>query len=195
MSTCQSVAPASATDASRPHNSTNVPRCFVALFPDGAVCEKLDAIAIDAQKEHPGSRRMQREQLHLTLAFIGPLIEQRANQVAQMLDAIPADPFCWTLDRVGGFERARVLWAGSKSEPRLIALTRLVRKGLDAVAVSYDRKPFSAHVTLLRNITHVQAFLLATPIAWHVTRPFLIVSERGTNGEIRYRRWGQQPSR
>lgn len=195
MSTYQRFAVPGANGALRPSNSANISRCFVALFPDPEACEKLDAIAVGVQKDHAGSRRMQGDQLHLTLAFIGPLVEQRATQVAQMLDAIPADPFFWTLDRIGGFDRARVLWAGGKREPRLIALARIVRRGLDAAAVSYDRKPFSAHVTLLRNITHVPAFLLATPIAWHVTRPYLVVSERDTSGDIRYRRWGEEPLR
>jgi 2'-5' RNA ligase len=165
----------------------------VAIFPDPVTTEKLDALTISAQNEHVGSRRMQRAQLHLTLAFIGQLEDSRAELVARMLDAMPADPFFWTLDRVGGFERARVLWAGGKDEPRLKALARMVRRGLDAEAVHYDRKPFSAHVTLLRNVTRVSGFLLAAPIAWHVTRPRLVVSERSADGDIRYRCWDGRP--
>lgn len=161
------------------------------LFPDPAAGEKLDALATDMQRDYAGSRKMRREQLHLTLAFIGPLVQDRADQVAQMLDAIPADPFFWALDRIGGFDHAHVLWVGGKREPRLIALVRIVRRGLDAMAINYDRKAFSAHVTLLRNIRHVSASFLATPIAWHVTRPYLVVSERDLGGHVQYRCWGQ----
>ena len=195
MPTCQRPVLPNVSGMARPPKSSNVSRCFVAIFPDPATSEQLDALAISAQKAHKGSRRTQRDQLHLTLAFIGPLEEQRANQVARMLDAIPADSFFWTLDQVGGYGRARVLWAGGKEEPRLIALARMVRGGLDAEAVHYDRRPFSAHVTLLRNITHVSSFLLSAPIAWHVTRPRLVVSERATNSDIQYRCWDQRPLR
>jgi len=181
-----------ASGASRPHDSASASRCFVAIFPDPAAGEQLDALALSVQKDHVGSRRMQRDQLHLTLAFIGPLVQERAEQVARMLDAMPGDPFFWTIDRVGGFERARVLWAGGESEPRLITLARIVRLRLDADAVNYDRKPFSAHVTLLRHITHVSAFLLDAPILWQVTRPRLVVSERSVQGQMQYRCWDEQ---
>jgi len=193
MSTCQRPALPSANEIGLLPKSSNVSRCFVAIFPDPVTSEELDALAISAQKDHAGSRRVQRDQLHLTLAFIGQLEETRADQVARMLDAMPADPFFWTLDRVGGFQRAGVLWAGGKDEPRLNALARTVRVGLDAKAVHYDRKPFSAHVTLLRNITNVPSFSLDTPILWHVTRPYLVVSDRDSNGDIQYRCWGDQP--
>ncbi len=193
MSTGQSFGSQSTNGKLRLHKSGDVARCFVALFPDPVAREGLDALAQKVQKDHAGSRRMQRGQLHLTLAFIGPLAEQRGNQVAQILDAVPIEPFVWTLDRIGGFARAHVLWVGGNQEPRLTALAQIVRESLDDTMVSYDRKAFSAHVTLLRNITNVPSFSLDTPILWHVTRPYLVVSDRDSNGDIQYRCWGDQP--
>jgi len=166
-------------------------RCFIALWPDAQARDQLDALARQLQKEHSGSRRMHPDNLHLTLAFIGPLEEEAARRVAQMLLAVDVAPFCWTLDLYGGFARARVLWAGDQGEPQLATLAHKVRQGLDDLMVAYDRKPFSPHVTLLRDVAHPPAANKCTPILWHVTGPQLMVSERNANGELRYRPWAE----
>ena len=185
----------SAPRPATPRRIKNVLRCFVALWPDPPARDELDALASRLQREHAGSRRMQGDELHLTLAFIGPLEEEPARRVADMLQRINMDPFCWTLDRCDGFDRARILWAGGQNEPRLTALAQAVRQGLDELTVGYDHKPFSAHVTLLRNVRHACALRLDTPIDWRVTQPRLVISEQDTIGKARYRTWVERSLR
>ncbi|HEX7155695.1 MAG TPA: RNA 2',3'-cyclic phosphodiesterase [Burkholderiaceae bacterium] len=164
-------------------------RCFVALWPDPRARAELDVLSHRLQEQHPRARRMRRENLHLTLAFIGELAEPSAQRVAAALAALQSTPFTWTLDEVGGFARARVVWAGGH-EPRLAGLARESRECLDRLEVAYDRKPFVAHVTLLRDVIDVPGVARVAPIEWHVDRPVLVVSERGLRGAIRYRTWG-----
>jgi 2'-5' RNA ligase len=164
-------------------------RCFVALWPDDAARARLAQLAAGQQARFAPARAMRAENLHLTLAFIGEADEPTATAVAAALRAIEVVPFDWRLDTLGAFERAQVLWAGGPREPRLDALAAAVRARLDALAVRYDRTPFLAHVTLLRDLPRAQAATAAQPleppIAWPVTRPVLLRSSTEPGG-LRY---------
>jgi 2'-5' RNA ligase len=167
-------------------------RCFVALWPDDAARERLAAVGREQQRRFPHARAMRAENLHLTLAFIGELDAARAARVAAALDALPVAPFAWTLDAVGAFERARVLWAAGPDCAPLAALAQRVRQLLDELRVPYDRKPFVAHVTLLRDLARADARRAAAPIAppvvWHADRPQLLRSVQREEG-LRYERF------
>jgi len=177
--------------ASRPTARDAAPpsiRCFVALQPDEAALERLDRLANDEQARLPSARRMRRENLHLTLAFIGALDADRAQQVAARLAAEPTTPFDWLLDAVGAFAGARVLWVGG-ADTRLDALAAWARGLLDELGVPFDRRPFVAHVTLLRDVPREPARdatrRIEPPICWHVGAPVLLESRNGPNG-VRY---------
>jgi 2'-5' RNA ligase len=160
-------------------------RCFVALQPDEAARERLDVIAGEWQARLPGARRMRRDNLHLTLAFIGALEADRAGEVAAHLAALPQAPFDWTVDAVGAFGGARVLWAGG-SDPRLDALAARVRALLDELGVRFDRKPFVAHVTLLRKLPREAAReaggAIEPPLRWQAGAAVLLESRSGAEG-------------
>ena len=126
-------------------------RCFVALQPDEAALDRLDRLAGEEHARFPSARRVRRENLHLTLAFIGALEADRARLVAAALAGQTATPFDWLLDSVGAFAGARVLWVGG-ADAQLEALAARARALLDELAVRFDRKPFVAHVTLLRDL-------------------------------------------
>lgn len=167
-------------------------RCFVALWPDDAARERLAAIAREQQRRFARARAMRAENLHLTLAFIGELDETRAAKVAAALDALPFESFAWTLDAVGAFERAHVLWAAGPDCAPLAVLAQRVRALLDELHVRYDRKPFVAHVTLLRDLARADARRAAAPIAppvvWRADRPQLLQSVQ-REGRLRYERF------
>lgn len=160
-------------------------RCFVALQPDEAARVHLDDLARTEHGRHPQARRMRRDNLHLTLAFIGTLDAAAAREVAARLAAETIEPFDWRLDEVGAFDGARVLWAGGTHE-RLEGLAARSRALLDTLGVRFDRKRFVAHVTLLRNLPRAAARTAAhriePPIAWRVTLPALLQSTTGAHG-------------
>ena len=163
-------------------------RCFVALQPDEAARERLDRLAREEHARFPSARRMRRENLHLTLAFVGALDGGRARRLAAALAAEPAAPFDWTLDAVGAFAAARVLWAGG-ADPRLDSLAARARALLDALGVRFDRRPFVAHVTLLRELPREAARdaarAIEPPVVWRAGAPVLLES-RPEPGAVRY---------
>jgi 2'-5' RNA ligase len=126
-----------------------MPRYFVALaLPDEAK-DRLLAIQPPAV---PGSRLPGREELHLTLHFLGEVDAQRAPAVRNALAGVRADAFSITLQGVGRFPPdglPRVLWAGVESHPSLIALHRTVGIALaDAIGFRPEDRPYSPHVAL-----------------------------------------------
>lgn len=169
----------------RPTQSPATVRCFIALQPDEAALERLDRLAREQQARFPSARRLRRENLHLTLAFIGVAPRAQARQVAARLADLPFEPFDWTVDAVGAFGGTRVLWAGGSSDA-LRALAQRTRALLDDLAVPYDRRPFVAHVTLLRNVprgaAHEVAAAVAPPIVWHAGPPVLLQSTTEAGG-------------
>ncbi len=160
-------------------------RCFVALQPDEPARDRLDRLAAEQQARIPAARRMPRANLHLTLAFIGALDAGLARQVAARLAAERFEPFAWSLDSVGTFGGARVLWAGG-SDPRLEALAVRARRLLDELHVRFDRKPFVAHVTLLRKLPRDAAreatARIEPPIPWQAGAPVLLESRTDARG-------------
>ena len=94
---------------------------------------------LEGLKGVPGLKLVSPSALHITLAFMGEIAE---NQVAATLDALSSvkEPaFQISLRGLGGF-------------PTLLqSLAENVRRALDLKALPYDKKPFTAHVTVARS--------------------------------------------
>ncbi len=164
-------------------------RCFVALQPDADARDRLEELARAQHAHFPNARLIRRENLHLTLAFISALDAAAAKQLAEHLAEQTFYPFDWALVAMGGFERARVLWAGSE-DARLQAMAARVRRLLDTLDIRYDRKPFVAHVTLLRKLprdaTRTASTRIEPPVLWRAAAPVLLQSMTEPRG-TRYR--------
>jgi len=161
-------------------------RVFVALWPTLAVREHLRDVASRLAADAVNARVISASNLHLTLAFIGPLDEKRVTEIARRLTAWPTAEFDWVIDHVGYFERARVVWAGGRQSAKLFALASSVRRMLDELPVTYDRKPFAPHVTLLRDAARspTNGTCIQPEIVWPCERPTLVRSERRAGGVV-----------
>jgi RNA 2',3'-cyclic 3'-phosphodiesterase len=152
-------------------------RCFVALWPDDAARSSIVQIAAAEHARWPAARLMRSENLHLTLAFIGVLPVEVVRRLQPIIDALTSPAFDWTLDRLGVFRSARVLWIGGPACPPLHALAHTVRATLDAQRVAYDHKPFVPHITLLRDLPRLaQPATTIAALLWPVRAPRLVVS-------------------
>ncbi|MCA3227226.1 MAG: RNA 2',3'-cyclic phosphodiesterase [Burkholderiales bacterium] len=164
-------------------------RCFVALWPDTAARDAIARMVARAHERHPAARPMRAENLHLTLAFIGNLPQTAVRALQPQVDGVPVTPFIWTLDRVGMFRGAQVLWLGGGPCATLEELAAAVRALLDRTGVGYDRAPFVPHVTLLRKLPRtasLEAGALVSAIRWPVNAVRLVVSIPSSCGP-RYR--------
>jgi RNA 2',3'-cyclic 3'-phosphodiesterase len=123
-------------------------RLFVALPIPIAVAQNIMLI----QGGVPGARWQKREQLHLTLRFIGEVEGREAAMLDDALAAIEAPAFDLQLHGVGQFgnKQPHTLWAGARKPEALLQLQRKVDAAIRRVGQPQDAHKFTPHVTLAR---------------------------------------------
>ena len=123
-------------------------RLFVGLSIPRSVAEGIFLI----QAGVPGARWQTREQLHLTLRFIGEVDGRDGNAIDEMLSAISAPTFTLELRGVGEFggKNPHAIWAGVRDAAPLKHLNRKIENAIQRIGLPADERKFTPHVTLAR---------------------------------------------
>jgi len=158
-------------------------RLFFALWPASDLQAKLAAWA----KQVAGKgREMRRENLHLTLAFLGATDAALVPDLIALAAGARFTPIRLPLDRVGYWKHNRIIWCGAGEEPQaLAALVRDLRARLDAAGIRYDPKPFVSHVTLVRNASGLPPSPGWIPLVWEAG-DFALISSTRAEGRVTY---------
>lgn len=124
-------------------------RLFVAIDLPDAVKAQLTHLRANLA----GAKWVGRDQMHLTLRFIGDATELQKTKLEAGLAAIKAAPFSFHLEGVGQFPpkgKPRVLWVGLPPVDALYHLQAQVEQA--AITCGFERAdyPFSPHITLAR---------------------------------------------
>jgi 2'-5' RNA ligase len=125
-------------------------RLFVAIDLPESVKEAVSGIA---GRELPGARWIPREQLHLTLRFIGEADEETFLAIKEALRTCRGTSFPLTMKGVGHFppgRHPRVFWVGMAESEPLVALQRQVESALIGAGIPPEERRFSPHITLAR---------------------------------------------
>jgi 2'-5' RNA ligase len=155
-------------------------RLFLAIWPDAQAHAALARLAQDVALVAEG-RPMTRDKIHLTLAFLGEVGDERRGAVEAVAGAVRAPRFTLVLDRVGSFRRSKVAWAGSSRDPApLVELQRSLEQGLRDVGFALETRPFQAHVTLARKTAKPLPAAAIEPIPWQCEAVALVVSNLGS---------------
>lgn len=124
-------------------------RLFVAL---ALPAETRDILA-ELREKLPGARWVARENLHLTLRFIGEVRGGDYDRVLEALAEVPGRPFELAVRSTGAFPprgNPRVLFADVEAGPPLAALARRIDRALVDAGFPGEARKFTAHVTLAR---------------------------------------------
>ena len=123
-------------------------RLFVALALPDTVAQTLLLL----ESGVPGARWQDRDQLHLTLRFIGEVDGRDASGIDDALSAISALRFSVQLKGVGEFggKTPRALWAGVAPNEALMHLNRKIETALQRLGLEAESRKFTPHVTLAR---------------------------------------------
>jgi RNA 2',3'-cyclic 3'-phosphodiesterase len=123
-------------------------RLFVAIRPP----EPIRDLLIDAMDDSADFRWQQDEQLHLTLRFIGEVERPVAEDLADALGRIRAQPFELRVTGVGRFQQRNsgALWAGVEPKAPVAALAAKIERGCLEVGLDPERRAFHPHITLAR---------------------------------------------
>ena len=100
-----------------------------------------------------GAKWVKREQMHLTLRFIGDVDDSGLEFIQSALQKIQSPSFDTHLEGVGQFPpkgSPRVLWVGLKSPPALNTLQRQINASITSLGLPPEDHPFSPHITLAR---------------------------------------------
>ena len=121
-------------------------RLFVAIELDDSMKKIITGTMHELKKCGVRGSYVASNNLHLTLAFIGEV--ENVPEVKTSLQTISYRPFKLSLSDFGNF--GDILWIGVKGNQGLSQAAKAVREALDQAGISYDRKNFSPHITLVR---------------------------------------------
>ena len=95
-----------------------------------------------------------RDNLHVTLKFIGEWPEERLEELKSALRAIPVrDPIPISIEGLGWFpnpHNPRVFWVAVHAPDSLKALAREVDRALAPFGIEKEKREYSPHLTLAR---------------------------------------------
>ncbi|NEU29996.1 RNA 2',3'-cyclic phosphodiesterase [bacterium LRH843] len=170
------------------------PHYFFAITVPDHVKNELDSIRNNKSIEF--KRWVHRDDLHLTLVFLGSCTEQQLNQIKDRFGKMIASflPFQLMLSKAGVFgqkSKPRIFWVGVKEEPTLFAYQKELFKKCETLGFSLDKRPFSPHITLARQWTGDASFTelyldqLVNNFDWEVNE--IILYESQLTGEPKYK--------
>ena len=180
-------------ERSDPPSAPAASRCrvFFALWPDDATARAMSQLA--ASMVPPQARKMRRDTLHLTLAFVGDVPVDALSAILRVGDQTAWPALRFDIDRIAHWPHNGIVWAGcTHTPPALAELAASLHAGLKAAGFALRERDFVAHVTLARK---ARALAVAeprvAPIQWRVRDGVLAASTRTASGaEYRVlRRW------
>lgn len=149
-------------------------RLFVALAIADLEAQALSIIQCGV----PGARWQVREQLHLTLRFIGDVDGRDAAAVDDALSVISVPGFNLRLKGVGEFgsKHPQALWAGVEKNEALLHLQRKIETALQRAGFAPEGRKYVPHVTLarLRGTPRGAVMDYLTDHALYASEPFAV---------------------
>jgi 2'-5' RNA ligase len=166
-------------------------RLFFALWPTQAIQTAMYDLGQQLSSNIAG-RLIQASNLHITLAFIGNVPPTTKHCLQQAATTINEHAFTLYLDKLGYWEKPRIVWLGASQLPD--ALSKLVTQlntQLRPCDYRPDARPYQAHVTLFREVTSSRKLPVVPPLIWSVNDFCLIrsiTSQQGVQYEV-INRW------
>jgi RNA 2',3'-cyclic 3'-phosphodiesterase len=126
-------------------------RLFFALWPDDLCRERM---VREGKKLHEtfGGRIIRRESIHMTLVFLGELATDQAQAMLAAGEQIRMQSFSLHMAGAGCWAHNRIAWLAPAVTPDPLAqLVKDLRRNARDAGIVIERRPFTAHVSLLRN--------------------------------------------
>jgi 2'-5' RNA ligase len=156
-------------------------RLFFALWPPADTARALAGWAREAQRE-TGGRTIDEAKIHLTLAFLGEADPQRAVQAAQK---VRATQHTLPLEQARYWRESNIVWVGPReTPPALKGLFDSLSLELYREQYILERRPFAAHVTLIRKARAAKLLPPLPALEWPVREFILVRSALSSSGSI-----------
>ena len=159
-------------------------RLFLAIQLNGKMKDALGSLQDQLRRRGVRGNFTPRENLHLTLAFIGEYPDP--EDVLDALEGLRFAPLSLQLAGIGAFEG--LWWAGLRESEELDSLVRQLRRALADAGIPFDRKRFLPHITLVRKPVCPRdprlGSLRIPPAETRAERVSLMLSTRGRSSMI-----------
>ncbi len=157
-------------------------RLFIAIELEDRIKDELCMIQKRLQLQGMKGRYTTRENMHLTLAFIGEYADP--DRISDAMDDVRLDPMKLTIEGFGCF--GDLYYIGLKENKELKENVRRIRKALSDNDIPFDRKKFNPHITLARKILYEKSLPTDCPFpaGMEVEYITLMRSDRGKSGMI-----------
>jgi RNA 2',3'-cyclic 3'-phosphodiesterase len=173
----------------RLHPSEPTQRLFFALWPGEEGREAL-AHATAKAVRHSGGRAVPPANFHVTLAFLGSVLQRRVPEVKRLGTRAAADcpqqrPLELRFESLAHWPRQQILCAMAAEEnPVASVLAAALKDAAAAAGFTPDLKPFRTHVTLARKVSHAPRECTLREILWRFESFALIDSRTDSEGPV-----------
>jgi 2'-5' RNA ligase len=155
-------------------------RLFFALWPPPETARALADWARSLE-----GRAIRAQKIHLTLAFLGEAVPEKATAAARRVQGRAHD---LPIETAKYWKHNKIVWAGPRETPaRLKAMVEALHLELFRAEYILERRPFAAHVTLVRNARPPRALPGLPGVDWPV-REFVLarssVDSKGSTYDI-----------
>jgi RNA 2',3'-cyclic 3'-phosphodiesterase len=164
-------------------------RLFFALWATPEERRALSAAAAAAVGTS-GGRAVPEENLHLTLAFLGQVPAARTTELAALAHrvgtngALAGTPLVLQFERLAYWHAPQILVALSSAGAAAAALAAGLQREASAAGFLPDLKPFRAHVTVARKVTHAAASTPLPSVSWKCAEFALVESRTIATGSV-----------
>ncbi|MGC8880744.1 MAG: RNA 2',3'-cyclic phosphodiesterase [Minisyncoccia bacterium] len=131
-------------------------RLFIAIKPPEEILEEILKYQKEVSK-YRGFRLVEKENLHLTLIFLGYVKQEEVPTIIEILSKISQkyQPFSLNLslfDYGPNLKSPRLIWLEGEAPKNFISLKREIEKELERNKIAFDKEKrnFKTHITVLR---------------------------------------------
>ena len=150
-------------------------RLFFAVWPPAAT-----AAALHEWDRALAGKLTPVEDIHLTLAFLGDAGSARAAVSARRVKAFRHE---LPIEEAKFWPQNEIIWVGPREQPKALeSLVSALQLELYRDEFILERRPFAAHVTLLRRAAKPAAMPLLPEVRWPVNEFLLVRSRTSAKG-------------
>lgn len=168
-------------------------RLFIAILLDEAVKDGIVSLSEQLRARSLRGNFTRRENLHLTLAFLGETPGVRLPALKAAMEAAAGEPFVLRFHEPGFFRRREgdLYWLGIRENPALAALESRLRRALSQGGFPTEDKPFRPHLTLGRTVILAEGCALPSASGEIPDQPvsgFCLMQSQRIAGRLTYTR-------